>query len=324
MKYIVSFLLTVIFALPSFAQGQAVIPAIARQFARDVAKKTPGTFASIYIVKSPDLKWQLDQVLFAPQPVTVLPVAKQMNGLTSRLYRVAVASGVKTYGGGYISSFLKDGALFEKETGLRFSDMSRMLSYALGNSTEPIFAGYFVKDFEELHKIAVHPATGQTLEEAMQSAYEKATADEKGLFIITKKIPENSTDLVSGSLDDLYVMDWQDGKWLSYQKSFLKEKWKQASKLFPDDGARIEVKGNRIRLGPGKTEFDNSVVQVSKNSSLGKQILYAKEKGYLVYVENAFPALFPPTRDPLRFSVWFAKWFGAPLFNDVYELEKTL
>ncbi len=318
MKYIVSFLLTVIFALPSFAQGQAVIPAIARQFARDVAKKTPGTFASIYIVKSPDLKWQLDQVLFAPQPVTVLPVAKQMNGLTSRLYRVAVASGVKTYGGGYISSFLKDSALFEKETGLRFSDMSRMLSYALGNPTEPIFAGYFVKDFEELHKIAVHPATGQTLEKALQSAYEKAAADKKGLFIITKQTPENP-------LDDLYVMDWQNGKWLSYQKSFLKEKWaKPWRNVYPAGEARIEVKGNRIRLGPGKTEIDNSVVQVSKNSSLGKQILYAKEKGYFVYVENAFPALFPPTRDPLRFSVWFAKWFGAPLFNDVYELEKTL
>lgn len=319
MKHIVSLLLTVIFVLPSFAQGQTVVPVIARQFARDIAKKTPGTFASIYIVKSPDLKWQLDQVLFAPQPVTVLPVAKQMNGLTSRIYRFAVASGVnKTYGAGYISSFSKDSALFEKETGLRFSDMSRMLSYALGNPTEPIFAGYFVKDFEELHKIAVHPATGQTLEEALQSAYEKAAADKKGLFIITKQTPKNP-------LDDLYVMDWQDGKWLSYQKSFLKEKWtKPWRNVYPAGEVRIEVKGNRIRLGPGKTEFDNSVVQVSKNSSLGKQILYAKEKGYLVYVENAFPALFPPTRDPLRFSVWFAKWFGAPLFNDVYELEKTL
>jgi len=42
------------------------------------------------------------------------------------------------------------------------------------------------------------------------------------------------------------------------------------------------------------------------------------------YVENAFPTLFPPTRDPLRFSVWFAKRFGAPLFNNVYELEKPL
>ena len=318
MKHIVSLLLTVIFVLPSFAQGQTVVPVIARQFARDIAKKTPGTFASIYIVKSPDLKWQLDQVLFAPQPVTVLPVAKQMNGLTSRLYRVAVASGVnKTYGAGYISSFSKDSALFEKETGLRFSDMSRMLSYALGNPTEPIFAGYFVKDFEELHKIAVHPATGQTLEEALQSAYEKAAADKKGLFIITKQTPKNP-------LDDLYVMDWQDGKWLSYQKSFLKEKWKQASKLFPDDGARIEVKGNHITLGPGRTKFDGRRVQVSKNSSLGKQILYAKEKGYYVYVDNVFPAVFAPTRDPLRFSVWFAKRFGAPLFNNVYELEKPL
>lgn len=358
MKYILSLCLTVLFAVPSFAQGKALVT-ISRTLTEDMARKTLSEFTGKYLVAAPALNMQIENALLFGQssfqiPMQGMDVANNAIGrLSNYIFRAIARRPVLPAIGGYIPSFAKDTKLFFQDTGFNYSDMALMLRHSLGEPTERNFSGYFVQDFRELQKVAINPATGQTLDEALRTAYQQATKAKSGILIITEEEPAQifssrrplykggpkveNVERIPARLRDMYVMDWANGQWLSYKQSTLNPLEQTQGSPFTDNnilamaenhfGLTVTYGKRRVSNGPSipinTTFIVKDIVFVRRNSPWFEQLKYAKEKGYYVHVvelpgaaQNAGDKL-----DNIRFL--FARKKGDPFFDNVHELERS-
>ena len=350
MKYFFTLLLFVLFTIPSFANGKNPLT-LSRYLAQDIAQKSLADFTAKYLVKNSALKARVDKALFSKQeelPVQGMDRARaEIAKISNNIYRAMVRQPALPAGGGYIPSFSKDSEIFIETTGLHYSDMALMLRHALNDPMERNFAGYFVQDFRELQKIALNPATGQTLDEALRTAYQQAANAKGGILIITEETPEQLQTFkgklyrtVPAGLKDMYVMDWENGQWLSYQKSILDPLWKREKKgvdtnsELPFYGAGVVEKEGYLLVESGLVMKDSHydpvwcvkhLIQVPQSSPWFEQLKYANEKGYYILIED-LPGAEPGVGEDELSNVTFlfARQRGEPLFDNVYELERGL
>lgn len=350
MKYFVSFFLSVLCVVSSFAQGRA-IGTLSRSLTKDIARMRGSDFTAKYLVANSSLKHQVEKALLAKK--NVLPTqgmedaCTKIAQLSKNIYCAMQRRPVLPAVGGYISSFAQDSENFIETTDLNYSDMALMLRHALNEPEGRNFAGYFVQDFRELQKVALHPATGQTLDEALRTAYQQAINYKRGILLITEETPEQLQTFkgkryrtVPAGLKDMYVMDWENGQWLSYQKSILDPLWKREKKgvdtnrELPFYGAGVVEKEGYLLVESGLVMKDSHydpvwcvkhLIQVPQSSPWFEQLKYANEKGYYILIED-LPGAEPGVGEDELSNVTFlfARQRGEPLFDNVYELERGL
>lgn len=354
MKYIFTFFLSLFCILPSFAGGSKALT-LSRVLMEDIAHKSLPDFTAKYLVTSSALNMQIEKALLSEKNLCLVQgidnVSQRIAQFSNCITRAVVGQKPLAAVGGYIPSFAKDSKIFAQQTGFEYSDMSVMLRHSLSEPLERNFAGYYVQDFRELQKVAINPATGQTLDEALRAAYQQATEAKGGILIITEETPEKletfrrplfaggpkveDAEMVPAGLKDMYVMDWANGRWLSYKRSTLDPLWERQQEVFPN-GAIIDVKDNRITVAYGtkRTKDDFTVpvtltwiikdfLYVPSSSAWYEQLKYAKEKGYYVQVEK-LPGATQEAEDSLsNIRFLFARKKGEPVFDNVYELERS-
>lgn len=356
MKYILTFFVSMLFVVPSFAQGRTLLT-VSRALTEDMARKTLPEFTRKYLVTVPALNQQVGRALLGTPLSSFQFDTQELDGVNQQIAKfsncilrtVARESAIPTVGG-YIPSFAKDSKIFAQKTGFTYSDMARMLSHTLEEPAHRNFFGYFVKDFRELQRVAINPATGQTLGEALRCAYQQAKEAKSGILVITEETPSSVFSQVESnsyrnsakyhyeetprSLKDMYVMDWANGRWISYQKSVLNPLREIQQQSFPN-GAVIDVTDNQITVAYGtirkKDDFSIPITTkwvvrdflfVHRSSPWYEQLKYAKEKGYYVQVEK-IPGIVQEEENPLsNVQFLFARQKGDPLFDNVYELER--
>lgn len=354
MKKSTIFLLFVFaFALPSWANGNLAMT-ISRTLMENMAKESPEYFARMYIVGSTLLDKQVSLALFSPeqQMVEVPPILDTGRDF---VFSTAFPLNINTAPlieeeAGYMTSFEQASQKFAQKTGLEYSDMAFMLDYALQTPTERNFAGYFVNDFRELQLAAIRPATGQTLKEALRTAYQQAQKNKNGILIITEESPERVEtfrrslykggpkvdffEAIPAGLKDMYVLDWENGHWISYRQSVLDPLVKGGKKgldsRLPYYGATVAEKEGYLEVEYGLVMADyrnNPVfcvrhsIKVPSDSPWFKQLKYAKEKGYYILIQD-LPGVEPGVRedDLSKVTFWFARKRGEPFFTNPYEL----
>ena len=359
MKYILTLLVSLLFVVPSFAQGRTLLT-LSRTLTEDMARKNLSDFTSKYLVTSSALNTQIENALLFGQksfqvPVQGMDVASTAVGRFSNyILRALARQPMLPAIGGYVPSFAKDSKLFLQNTGFSYSDMAVMLRHALEEPTARNFSGYFVKDFKELQKVAINPATGQTLDEALRTAYQQATKAKSGVLIITEEEPEqfiairkplykggpkvDNVEMLPARLRDMYVMDWANGQWISYKQSTLNPLEQTQGNTFAANSVLAMSEnhfGLTITYGRRRVSGDvsvpihttfivNNIVFVRRSSPWYEQLKYAKEKGYYIHVvelpgaaENEGDKL-----DNIRFL--FARKKGDPFFDNVFVLERGL
>ena len=359
MKYILTFCLSVLFVVPSFVQGRTLLT-ISRTLTEDMARKNLSDFTAKYLVASSALNTQVERALLSGTgssfqvPVQGMDAASTAVGRFSNyILRALTRQPVLPAVGGYIPSFAKDSKSFFQNTGFSYSDMALMLRHALEEPASRNFSGYFVKDFRELQKAAITPATGQTLDEALRTAYQQATKAKSGILIITEEEPEqifvsrrslykggpkvDNVERIPARLRDMYVMDWANGQWISYKQSTLNPLEQTQENTFAANAVLsmsenhfgLTVAYGRRRVSsdvsiPIQTTFIvNNFVFVRRSSPWFEQLKYAKERGYYIHVVKL-----PGTRDTGdeldNFRFLFARKKGDPFFDNVFELERGL
>lgn len=360
MKYIVTFLVSLLFVAPSFAQGKVALT-VSRTLTEDMARKSLSDFTSKYLVTSRALNSQIENALLfgttgiAPLSTQGADTANRMIGqLSNSILRALSIQRIQIPAeGGYIPSFAKNSKEFAQNTGFEYSDMALMLRHSLAEPTERNFAGYFVKDFRELQRVAINPATGQTLDEALRSAYQQAQKAKSGILVITEEEPEqifairkplykggpkiDNVSTLPAGLKDMYVMDWANGQWVSYKQSTLNPLAQTQGNTFASDGVLAMAEnhfGLTITYGKRRVSNDPSIpinttfiikniLFVRRSSPWFEQLKYAKERGYYVHVvELPTAGVATDKIDNIRFL--FARKKGDPLFNNVFELERGL
>ena len=357
MKHFASLCLSILLTVPAFAQGNFAL-SLSRQLVEDMSQKTVSEFSAKYLVADVALRNQITNAFLykAPSSPLQLPVTgleganRQIAEMSNTILRLALREKpvLPTAQGGYIPSFTKDSKTFIQQTGFQYSDMAVMLRHALGNPAERNFSGYFVKDFRELQKAALTPATGQTLDEALRTAYQQAAEKKQGILIITEERPEELQTfkgkryrMAPAGLRDMYVMDWENGHWISYQQSVMDPVLKGGKKgvdtkgLLPLNGAVvIEREGGDLIVESGLFMKDSQynlvyaiehLLDVPQSSPWFEQLKYAKAKGYYILIKY-LPEVEPGVRvdDLSKVTFYFARRRGEPLFDNVYELERPL
>lgn len=348
MKYLFTLLVSILFVVPSFAQRKAPLT-LSRSLMEDMARKNLPEFTAKYLVASPALGSQVDKALFPSRdlPVQEDPLASmETDSLSDDIYHVIEQQSELSTLGGYIPSFSQNSKNFIETTGLYYSDMAVMLRHALNEPMARNFSGYFVKDFRELQKVILNPATGQTLDEALRAAYQKAVRSKGGILIITEESPDQFKTLqgrfyhggplvtkrrrIPAGLKDAYVMDWGRGRWISYKNSVLAPLLKD-EKVLPEwvditekeDGLTVEmIRPMRDSQGIWVWVVVRSMF-VPKDSAWFEQIQYAKQKGYYVLIKD-LPGAEEDSENLSKVAFLFARKRGDPLFDHVYELERGL
>ena len=356
MRYLFAIFLSVLFAIPAFAQGKGPLT-VSRHVINIMAQKGSAYFAKHYVLPNRYFRvaiWQefvdyKKSISLCQLPVEGQSAANTMiSSLSNKIFRTAARQiellSRSCDSPGYMTSFARVSQEAPRRTGLEYSDMALILRYALQDPTGRNFSGYFVKDIRDLQKVAIHPATGQTLDEALRTAYQQAAQTERGLLIITEELPEQcrrkpvqnfkvgpvtyTEERGPAQLKDMYVLDWINGEWISYKKSFdLVSEPKEAIVHITEENFIIEEQVPRRRgvvIEEQGMQRRGNVRVVKRASELGQQIEYARKKGYPVYLKLRDQTYGDPLKTQPDFVILFAKEQGMPRYDDVYELERPL
>ena len=335
-------------------------------------------FVSQYIVPSSTLtaeimKGMRNSVVGSYDYRRALNVQAQTRFLGNNLSRLIVRRVVPeielTKMDGYIRSFPKEMKRLDAGTD-RYTAFTRMqwtleklLQQPSSAQSEERFSGAFLPNLETLEYASQFASKATTLDEAFSKAVADGMASKSGFFVIG----EHSQTATGGvedvhRLKDLYIMDLENGKWISYNQS-KSEAWKQILAAAPGQYGAQVIPSNSLRqryvntpLRDGNTTYWLDTEKITVLSNDGKtgvivtdltQIFEIRDALYDVRNHNYVPReepyyihlqpegeLIPLPKEAAEilgieaiypsYKLLFAGKKGWPLFNTTKEVEYYL
>lgn len=283
--------------------------------------------------------------------------------LSRRIVRRLVPEIELTKMDGYIRSFPKAMKRLDPETDL-YTTLTRMqwtleklLRQPASAQSERRFSGAFLPNLETLEYASQFAFKATTLDEAFNKAVADGMAAKSGFFVIGEH-PQTvgSTEEVH-RLKDLYIMDLENGKWLSYNQS-KSEAWKQILAAAPNgeygaqvmpinslykrevetpirvlDAEKVQVLSNDGETGIISTDALEQFQILGAKYTVYDSAFVPRKEPYYIYLETRGEPV-PLSEDAakvfgikaiyLDYTVQFAAKKGYPLFNSIREVEYYL
>lgn len=285
--------------------------------------------------------------------------------LSRRITRRMVPEIELTKMDGYIYSFPKEMKRLDFGTE-RYTRLTRMwwtleklLKQPAAGQLEERFTGAFLPNLETLEYAAQFAFKATTLDEAFKKAAADGMAGKSGFFVIGEhpKTSPGATPEEVHRLKDLYIMDLENGKWISYNQSKA-EAWRHILAVTPNgeygaqimpinslykrevetpirvlDAEKVQVLSNDGETGIISTDALEQFQILGAKYTVYDSVFVPRKNPYYIYLETKGEPV-PLSEDAakvfgikaiyLDYKVLFAVKKGYPLFNSIREVEYYL
>ena len=286
--------------------------------------------------------------------------------LSKRIVRWMVPEIQLTKMDGYIRSFSKAMKQFDPGTDryTRFTRMwwtlEKLLKQPSTDQVEERFSGAFLPNLVTLEYASQFAYKATTLDEAFKKASLDGAAAKAGFFVIGEH-PRTDSPQIPGMeevhrLKDLYILDLENGKWISYNQSKALA-WKQILAAAPGqygaqimpinslykrevdtpirvlDAEKVQVLSNDGETGIISTDALEQFQILGAKYTVYDSAFVPRKEPYYIYLETRGEPI-PLSEDAakvfgikaiyLDYTVRFAAKKGYPLFNSIREVEYYL